>query len=227
MATDLASYNQSRISPFDEYALTSLLKGMGDRKIFALEIGAWMGAGSTRILAEYADEVVCVDTWSGTENTQLSEIVSQVDPYSLFLENIREFEEKVTAIRTDSNEIGSLFEDETFDFIFIDGDHRYAQTKRDIHSCLPKLKRGGIIAGHSCEGRVSESNRELLANHLDVDHLESIFRNFRDMHPGVIIAVDEIFDDVELFADKTNLIVLDDETGKPRLGYSSIWYTGT
>ena len=90
-----------------------------------------------------------------------------------------------------------------------------------------KSQRGGIIAGHSCEGRVSESNRELLANHLDVDHLESIFGNFRDMHPGVIIAVDEIFDDVELFADKTNLIVLDDETGKPRLGYSSIWYTGT
>ena len=92
-------FQPSGISPFDEYALASLLKDMGNRHILALEIGAWMGAGSTRILAEYADEVVCVDTWSGTENTQLSEIVSQVDPYSLFLENIREFEEKVTARR--------------------------------------------------------------------------------------------------------------------------------
>ena len=227
MTPDTATYNQSRISPFDEYALASLLKGLGGKRIVALEIGSWMGAGSTRVLADYADEIVCVDTWSGTENTEQAGIASQTDPFKLFLQNTRNFEEKVTPVKSESDEIGSLFADETFDFIFIDGDHRYAQTKRDIQNCLPKLRRGGIISGHSCEGRVTEGNRDFLMQHLDVDHVKSIFQNFRDMHPGVIIAVDEVFADAALFADKTNLIVLDGENGKSKLGYSSVWYRET
>ncbi len=35
-----------------------------------------------------------------------------------------------------------------FDLIFIDGNHEYCQVKEDILSWLPKIRVGGILAGH-------------------------------------------------------------------------------
>lgn len=40
------------------------------------------------------------------------------------------------------------FEDESLDFLFIDGDHSYEGVKRDIELWTPKVYHGGIIAGH-------------------------------------------------------------------------------
>jgi len=41
-----------------------------------------------------------------------------------------------------------LFPDEHFDFVFIDAGHDYASATADIQGWLPKVKRGGILAGH-------------------------------------------------------------------------------
>ena len=40
------------------------------------------------------------------------------------------------------------FEDESIDFVFIDGEHDYESVKKDIKDWLPKVKKGGVIAGH-------------------------------------------------------------------------------
>ena len=40
------------------------------------------------------------------------------------------------------------FEDESLDFIFIDTYMTYEQAKADLESWYPKVKRGGIFAGH-------------------------------------------------------------------------------
>jgi hypothetical protein len=42
----------------------------------------------------------------------------------------------------------SRYIDGTLDFVFIDADHQYASVRRDIDAWLPKVKPGGIIAGH-------------------------------------------------------------------------------
>lgn len=56
-----------------------------------------------------------------------------------------------------------------FDFAFIDGDHSYEQTRRDILNCWRVIKQGGLLAGHNYE-------------------------EFGDSaHPGVSQAVKEIF----------------------------------
>jgi len=39
-------------------------------------------------------------------------------------------------------------EDGSLDFVFIDGDHSYASTLEDIRNYWPKVKTGGIFAGH-------------------------------------------------------------------------------
>ena len=40
---------------------------------------------------------------------------------------------------------------ERFDVVFIDGDHRFAQTLRDIESALDHLAAGGVVFVHDCD----------------------------------------------------------------------------
>jgi predicted O-methyltransferase YrrM len=40
------------------------------------------------------------------------------------------------------------FEDESLDFVYIDGDHEYNHVIEDIREWSKKIKKGGIIAGH-------------------------------------------------------------------------------
>lgn len=68
----------------------------------------------------------------------------------------------------DSFDRAKEFEDNSIDMLFIDGNHTYEFVKKDIESFLPKMKKGGVIAGH----------------------------DYNDCHPGVIQAVNEAFKDV-------------------------------
>jgi len=207
------------MSPFDEYALNSLLRGKQDLNI--LEIGPWLGAGSTQIFSRHAKCLVCVDHWRGNLNAAHQRITKELDPYSIFFSNIQPFRERVVSIRSDSTMIGDLLVDSHFDFVFIDGDHRYHQTIIDINNCLPKARPGGIIAGQDCEARLSDLGRSFSPEDLSKDHIDSPIDKFVHCHPGVVTAVHEKFgDDVNLFADDDNRITLPDGT----MGFSTVWY---
>jgi hypothetical protein len=45
-------------------------------------------------------------------------------------------------------EAAALYEDASLDFCFIDANHTYDCVSRDIDAWLPKVKKGGIFAGH-------------------------------------------------------------------------------
>jgi hypothetical protein len=51
----------------------------------------------------------------------------------------------------DSAEAALQYQDGTVDFLFIDADHSEAGATRDIKSWLPKMRPGGIIAGHDID----------------------------------------------------------------------------
>ena len=209
-------YNTNRMSPFDAVALRSILDTFGRKNLRCLEIGSWFGTGSTQIIGEYSDHLVCVDHWQGNDNAAHREITKTFDVYQNFFANTAHFGDVIVPIRGDSSIVCPLLAPESFDFIFIDGDHKYIPTVVDIKNCRKLLKRGGILAGHDCEGRVTEMNKDVIHANSEKDHIPSVFSNFVDCHPGVIRAVDEEIDNAILFAERELFI-------EGARGSSTIW----
>ena len=123
-----------------------------------VEIGCWLGK-STCYMAEAISlsrkniDFYCVDTWEGTpdEPAHASMIESLGgDIYSVFNNNMASagVSHIVKPMKLTSIEASTKFEDNSLDFIFIDGGHTYEDVNNDIAHWLPKLKDGGRIAGH-------------------------------------------------------------------------------
>jgi len=53
----------------------------------------------------------------------------------------------VEMVRLPSVEAAKLFDDESFDTVFIDGNHFYEDVCADIDAWLPKVRKGGILCG--------------------------------------------------------------------------------
>lgn len=55
---------------------------------------------------------------------------------------------KIKLVRKNSMEAVKSVPNESLDFVFIDGDHKYESVKSDIEKWSKKVKKGGIISGH-------------------------------------------------------------------------------
>jgi len=64
------------------------------------------------------------------------------------VKNRFKFDQRVVYKRGFSYDVVENISDEYFDFIYLDASHLYKDVKRDLKEWFPKLKRGGIMAGH-------------------------------------------------------------------------------
>jgi predicted O-methyltransferase YrrM len=139
-----------------------------------IEIGSWLGK-STCFMGEIIKEqnanikFYTVDTFLGEINaTDQQDIIKQEGGsiYKRFLHNMKEggVLDHVTPLMMTSEEASTLFENESFDFIFIDAEHIYEYVKNDLNNWYPKLKKGGIIAGHDYRDGVKLAVDEFFKN---------------------------------------------------------------
>jgi len=211
-------------SPFDSEALKELCEKLPENFV-ALEVGSWLGQGSTQILIAAAKKkngvVYCVDTWRGNLNvTKHQEIVENYDVLGTFLANVQAGggEALVKSLVMEGDAAAQIIADHQFDLVFIDADHSYHATKSDIAKWSSKVKSDGILCGHDCEGRAGDFDEELLRKSIDLDVIPGN-QNFKTIHPGVVLATHEVFGDKhQLFAEK--ILQLPDG----RSGRSTIWY---
>lgn len=64
------------------------------------------------------------------------------------LEALRPYRNRLRLIERATTAAAALFDDGTFDFVFIDASHDQASVEADIAAWHPKLKRDGILCGH-------------------------------------------------------------------------------
>lgn len=118
-----------------------------------VEVGSWVG----RIACYLGVEIVnsgknikldCVDTWLGAPELMEEDVVKNGTLYSDFIRNIEPLKDIIKPIRLTSTQASHLYEDHSLDFIFIDADHTKEGFSADLNCWYPKVKLGGVIAGH-------------------------------------------------------------------------------
>jgi predicted O-methyltransferase YrrM len=62
-------------------------------------------------------------------------------------DRFNEFGSRVTFLRMLSSEAVKQFEDNSLDFVYIDGNHDYKYVEEDIRIWYPKVKKGGYLCG--------------------------------------------------------------------------------
>lgn len=115
-----------------------------------VELGAWKGRSSAFLVVEARNKspnikIHIVDTWLGSgEHT-----AGMTDGlYEKFISNMSPLSGHYQAQRMTTDEAAPLFEDGSLDAVFIDADHTYDAVRRDIANWMPKVRKGGILAGH-------------------------------------------------------------------------------
>ena len=114
----------------------------------AVEIGSYSGEG-TVVIAKHFKEVTAVDPWMN--GYDINDVASQQCPMKFVFQAFQdktEDLENVMFIKGKSIDALESIKDESCDFVYIDGDHRYEGVLADLHGWRPKLREGGVMAGH-------------------------------------------------------------------------------
>lgn len=117
------------------------------------EIGVQQGYSSEKILGKGVELLVCIDPWADIESYREcrgwddfsrweKEALERVKPW-MQKEGNEVLVYKTTSGRAAKHEFGF-----NFDFIFLDGNHEEGPVYQDILDWWPKVKEGGILAGH-------------------------------------------------------------------------------
>lgn len=120
----------------------------------AVEIGTHRGDFADDLLAGWDGHLTCVDPWSippGYEEqakTLWGDAKTRDDDYQAARDISYKYPGRMSLLRGLSLEAVKIFANNTLDFVHIDGDHSYESVRADILAWYPKLKSGGILAGH-------------------------------------------------------------------------------
>lgn len=124
-----------------------IVKWMPDGGTF-VEVGAYWGQSFSYAVVEGINsgkkiDFVAVDAWPDAwpspEGWPMIE---------KFKHEMAPLEGHYRMIQSGSAAAAEKFADRSVDFVFIDADHKHERVKDDISAWLPKIRPGGIIAGH-------------------------------------------------------------------------------
>ena len=119
-----------------------------------VEVGVRDGAYS-EIILHYGDlfKLYSVDPWREFSKDVYNdgsnvEQKKQDELYEYTKKRLEQFGARSEILRKTSGEAAPLFKDNSLDFVYIDANHSYEAVQEDIALWWPKLKEGGVFAGH-------------------------------------------------------------------------------
>jgi predicted O-methyltransferase YrrM len=129
-----------------------------------VELGAWRGRSTAYLAGEIKRsrkniQLDVVDTWQGTANEKYHRnFIAQLTAngrtlFAEFMHNMKAcgVADYLRPVQKTSVEAAKDYENQSLDFVFIDADHTYKCVCQDIDAWLPKVRPGGVLAGHDYE----------------------------------------------------------------------------
>jgi hypothetical protein len=118
-----------------------------------IELGVQVGYYSHAILSHWSrcKEYHLVDLWAPQENYKDYANVDQErqdQNYEATLTRLDEWKGKLHVCRNFTSTCVQRYKDEYFDFIYVDARHDFKGVLEDLINYWPKLRVGGILAGH-------------------------------------------------------------------------------
>ena len=144
---------------------------LGKTGLVGVEIGVQYGINAHRLLSNCdIKKLYLVDHYGIYPSARHPEVSAVTEEEAKEIEEyahelLHKFDDRIEWVKLLSSDAACLFDNDSLDFVYIDGDHRYETVKKDIDLYYPKVKSGGLFAGH----------------------------DFKSMEPGVVNAVKEKF----------------------------------
>lgn len=113
------------------------------------EIGVWEGGFAVKLCSQNPRlELLCVDPWTSQPDYKegKNDPARMEQAYKTARETLKPF--PCTFLRMTSAEASKHVEDGSLDFAYLDGNHLFEHVLRDLQLWTPKLRKGGICAGH-------------------------------------------------------------------------------
>ena len=117
------------------------------------ELGVQEGHFAHRMLSSWtsAQRYYLVDLWAHQANYNDSANVDNIEQERKFRASkarLAKFGEKPVWLRNDTVSAAHLVPDNSLDFIYVDARHDYCGVMDDLVAWWPKLRKGGLFAGH-------------------------------------------------------------------------------
>lgn len=133
-----------------------MLRRLGFKK--GAEIGVHEGSYSRTLLKSIPGlHLTLVDLWESYPGYKDFQKNNLHEAKKKTLANVKGF--NYTVIQDWSDKAADQVEDESLDFIFIDGNHAYEWVVWDMYKWIPKVRKGGIIYGHDYDDYSNHSRR--------------------------------------------------------------------
>lgn len=175
----------------------------------ALELGSWTGASACTIglelkRAHAGSTLICVDPWAPYESSAdmsgdpihrvMNAVHQAKSSFEFFRHNIAAcgLDGVVTAVVGASQNLLPGYADASFDLVYIDANHRYSSVVVDARHAARLVVPGGIVCGDDLVLEARETDRAQTIRFCEHDYVTDR-RTGRGHHPGVALAVEEVF----------------------------------
>ena len=111
------------------------------------EVGVWKGETSEKILLKNPTVLHLIDPWASTDRPNRMYHIDQAEMDDIYESVQAKFEDRENVIihRKPSDQVS--FAKDYFDWVYIDGQHRYNEVMFDLKRFYSSVKNGGWITG--------------------------------------------------------------------------------